>query len=86
MGNKMTDEYEEWYEKTSTFWEDLKEDENLVDVKAQWQIIFVALWGSGAFDTQEAAKRKTDEIIANRPSLGETLAAPMVITEKEDND
>ena len=81
----MTDEYEEWYEKTSTLWKDRKEDENLVDVKAQWQLIFVALWSSGAFDTQEAAKRKTDEIIANRPSLGETLAAPMIITEKEDN-
>ena len=60
--------------------------DKIMDVKAQWQLIFVALWSSGAFDTQEAAKRKTDEIIANRPSLGETLAAPMVITEKEDND
>ena len=43
-----------------------------MDKKAQWQLIFVALWGSGAFDTQEDAKRKTDEIIANRPSLGKS--------------
>ena len=44
-----------------------------MDTKAQWQLIFVALWGSGAFKTQEDAKRKTDEIIANRPSLGKTV-------------
>lgn len=43
--------------------------DKIMDVKAQWQLIFVALWSSGAFDTQEAAKRKTDEIIANRPSF-----------------
>jgi len=54
--------------------------------KAQWQIIFVALWGSGAFDTQEDAKRKTDEIIASRPSLGEMLAVQIAPTKKEDND
>lgn len=56
----------------------------MMDYRAQWQLIFTALWQSGAFATQEDAKRKTDEIIKNRPSLGKTVVVSSVDPERDD--